>query len=177
MAARKTRQTVVALVAGPLLLSGCKIPAINLATNEPIKVDIAMRLDVYQHKADGEGPSPTATPAPVRNSDRTPSERRKDREADIQTLKNSRLVGEGRDGLLVVLVELEGEKGDFVRQTVTRENSDRMAEMKEIAEKEKVSLEEVQRRQAELWVNRSFTGEWIEVKQPDGSYKWIQKQG
>ena len=31
------------------LLAGCSTPTVNLSTAEPIKVDIAMRLDVYDH--------------------------------------------------------------------------------------------------------------------------------
>src|SRR5690606_13300748 len=163
-----------------LTLAGCKLPSVNLATNEPIKVDIDMRLDVYQHGDGSSAPSPT--PQPSTNDDNQqqrstdPEERRRNRAADIQTFKNSRLVGERHDGLLEVLTEPSGEYGDYVRQTVARENSDRRAQMKIIAEEQKISLEEVQRAQGELWTNRSFSGEWIEVAQPDGSWKWEQKK-
>jgi len=155
------------------LVAGCKAPSINLTTGEPIKVDIAMRLDVYQH-TDSEGqPSKPATPARGANA----AERRKNREADIQTFKNSRLVGEGHDGLLVVLAETAGENGDYVREYVAAENADRMAQMKARSEKEKRSLAEIQKEQAELWANRSFKGEWIEVQGANGAWGWQQKKG
>jgi uncharacterized protein YdbL (DUF1318 family) len=159
------------------LLTGCKVPSINLATNEPIKVDIAMRLDVYQHGGNGASPPTAAKPDPTPTRGGDPEERRKDRQADIQTFKNSRLVGESHKGLLVVLVETAGEDGDYVRRTVAQENSDRMALMKAQAEKEKRSLPEIQKEKAALWVNRSFKGEWIEVGGADGKYKWAQKEG
>jgi len=45
------------------------------------------------------------------------------------------------------------------------------------AESQKTSLPEIQGKQAELWRNRSFKGEWIETPGPDGSWKWVQKEG
>lgn len=178
MAARQTPRAILVLAA--LTLGGCKLPSVNLATNEPIKVDIDMRLDVYQH-TDGTSaaaPKPSPTPSAGNTQPRStdPEERRKDRAADIQTFKNSRLVGERHDGLLEVINEPAGEYGDYVRQTVARENTDRRAEMKTAADERKISVEEVQKSQGALWANRSFSGEWIEVAAPDGSWKWEQKK-
>jgi uncharacterized protein YdbL (DUF1318 family) len=176
MAARKTRPKISTALAACALLSGCKAPSINLSTNEPIKVDIAMRLDVYQHEAPaGATTAAKPSPTPARGGD--PIARRKNREADIQTFKNGRLVGEGHDGLLVILVEPAGDYGDYVRRMVAGENSDRMALMKARAEKEKRSLSDVQAAEAKSWADRSFKGEWIELKKPDGSYQWVQKKG
>ncbi len=175
MAARHIGHSLIA--AGALALAGCKAPSINLATSQPIKVDIAMRLDVYQHNADGASPAATPKPAASDTAAIEPGKRRKDRAADIQVFKNSRYVGEGHDGLLVILKAPEDASGDYVRHTIAAENSDRMAEMKTYAKTQKVSLAEVQTGQGELWQKRSFKGEWIEIKGPDGSYKWVQKQG
>jgi hypothetical protein len=177
MAARKTRPKISVALAACALLSGCKAPSINLSTNEPIKVDIAMRLDVYQHEAPAGAASASASPAPTPARSGDPAERRRNREADIQTFKNGRLVGESRNGLLVILVEPAGDYGDYVRRTVAGENSDRMALMKARADKEKRPLSDVQAAEAKSWADRSFKGEWIELKQPDGSYEWVQKKG
>jgi uncharacterized protein YdbL (DUF1318 family) len=162
------------------LLAGCKTPSINLATSEPIKVDIAMRLDVFQHNADGspaKAPTSGPTPAPSALRGGTAAERTKNRLADIQVFKNSRLVGEGRDGLLVIVTEPTGDYGDYVRTLVAAENADRMAQMKTAAEKQRRPLPAVQKEQASLWANRSFKGEWVETRRPNGSYQWTQKQG
>lgn len=97
--------------------------------------------------------------------------------ADIQQFKNERLVGEGHEGLLVIRTKPEGEYGDYVRVAVEEENADRMDLMKSLAESQKTSLPEIQGTQAELWRNRSFKGEWIETPGPDGSWKWVQKEG
>ncbi|MGA9578293.1 MAG: DUF1318 domain-containing protein [Terrimicrobiaceae bacterium] len=167
------RQSLILLVVGSLLAS-CKAPTVNLSTNEPIKVDINMRLDVYQYSSPTtkKPAAPQTTPA-----GQTPEARRRNRMADIQQFKNERLVGEGHDGLLVILKNPEGEYGDYVRVAIDEENADRMELMKSLAESQKTSLPEIQSKQAELWRNRSFKGEWIETQQPDGSWKWLQKEG
>jgi uncharacterized protein YdbL (DUF1318 family) len=155
-------------------LAGCKAPSINLTTAQPIKVDIDMRLDVYQHSPDSNGQaSPLATPKPSASA----SERRKDRAADIQVFKNSGAVGEGHDGLLVILSAPDGGDGDELRHIVAAENAARLADMKAAASKQKIPLTEVQSTQAELWRNRAFKGEWFEEKQADGGYRWVQKKG
>ena len=70
-----------------------------------------------------------------------------------------------------------GDYGDYIRVAVDRENADRMDEMKKLAEKAKRPLSEVKAEQAALWINRSFKGEWIEEKRPDGTFSWVQKAG
>jgi uncharacterized protein YdbL (DUF1318 family) len=155
-------------------LGGCKAPTVNLATSEPIKVDINMRLDVYQYSSPS-AKKPAQGQAP--STAQTPEARRRNRMADIQQFKNERLVGEGHEGLLVIRSKPEGEYGDYVRVAVEEENADRMDLMKSLAESQKTSLPEIQGKQAELWRNRSFKGEWIETPGPDGSWNWVQKEG
>jgi uncharacterized protein YdbL (DUF1318 family) len=165
------RQTLKVLAACALL-AGCKAPTVNLATSDPIKVDINMRLDVYQYST-----TATKKQAPTQAAGQTPESRRRNRMADIQQFKNERLVGEGHDGLLVIRSKPEGDYGDYVRVAVEEENTDRMELMKSLAERQKTSLPEIQTKQAELWRNRSFKGEWIETPEADGSWKWEQKEG
>lgn len=157
------------------ILSSCAAPTVNLATSEPIKVDINMRLDVYQYGQTG-GQKTEAKPA----AGQTPKIRRDNRMADIQIFKNSQLVGESRDGLLVIQEKAQAEKSDyreFIRVTVEAENADRTEDMKALADSQKTSLPEIQAKQAELWRNRSFKGEMIETPQPDGGWKWVPKEG
>ena len=82
----------LATTATGLLLASCAAPTVNLATPQPIKVDIAVRLDVYQHAKEAAKKSTSSVAAGT-----DPAEARRNRMADIQTFKNSRLVGEGRD--------------------------------------------------------------------------------
>ena len=60
------RQSLTLLVRTVQRLGGCKAPTVNLATSEPIKVDINMRLDVYQYSspATQKPAQPQASPAP-----------------------------------------------------------------------------------------------------------------
>ncbi len=153
------------------LLTGCSAPTVNLTTAEPIKVDISMRLDVYSHD------KAAATKTSRASASEEPETRRRNRMADIQNFKNSRLIGEGHDGLLSVRVETPGEPGDYIRKTVAAENLDRMALMKAIAEKGQKSLPDVQAEQSSLWQKRSFEGELIEVANPDGTFVWTAKSG
>jgi hypothetical protein len=161
----------LAITAIALFLTACAGPTVNLATPQPIKVDIAMRLDVYQHAKEASKKSTSSVATSI-----DPAEARRNRMADIQTFKNSRLVGEGRDALLAIRVETPGDYGDFIRKTVDAENADRMALMKSDAEKQKASLPQIQTKQASLAAKLAFKGEWIEVVKDDGSAEWIQKE-
>ena len=152
-----------------LAAAGCKTPSVNLATPEPIKVDIAMRVDVYQHGGARAQPSPK----PAAETD--PARRRRMRMAEIQDFKNQRIVGENREGLLTVVEESEGAFGDYVRRTVAAENADRLEEMNRLATERKLPLVEIQKQQAEAWRTRAFAGELVEVEGPPGSWSWQPK--
>jgi len=162
--------------------AGCKAPTVNLATGEPIKVDINMRLDVYQYSstttpANGSTPNGTPASAATVTTPSTEQTRRRNRMADIQAFKNQGLAGEAHDGLLVILKAPAGDYGDYVQKTVKAENVDRMALMQKQADSDKTSLQEVQKKQAEVRRNMAFKGEMIEIQQPDGSWKWVAKEG
>lgn len=161
------------VVALPVLLfvAACKGPNVSLSTPEPIVVDINMRVDIYERG----GSSSSAKPSPAADMPAADS-RRRSRMGDIQTFKNSRLVGESRDGLLSVLSRPEGSYGAYVEKTVAEENADRLVVMRELAAERKMSLPEVQSQQGELWRNRSFSGEWVEVLQDNNTWHWAQKQ-
>lgn len=157
----------------PLLgmLAACKGPSVSLSTPEPIVVDINMRVDIYDRGGGGNAAkAPTGGDVPGADT------RRRSRAGDIQTLKNSRLVGEGRDGLLSVLSRPEGSYGAYVDKTVAEENADRLVVMRQLAAERKMSLADVQAQQGELWRNRSFSGEWVEVMQDNNTWRWAQKQ-
>ena len=155
-------RSLVALAA--LGAAACAGPTVNLATREPLAVDMTLRVDIYQHGAE------TAAPA-----EGTPEERRRARMAEIQTLKNSRLVGESHLGLLAVRELPPGEYGRYVTRTVEAENADRTTLMRGMAEAQRRPLAEIETEQARLWRERAFAGEWIEEQEPDGAWRWVQK--
>lgn len=160
------------LVTGAAFLAaGCKAPTVNLSTPEPIVVDINMRVDIYDR---GGG---SAKPKAAGAADTSSAEaRRRARQGDIQSFKNSRLVGENHTGMLVVRDQPEGAYGKFVAKTVAEENADRLVMMRQLAAERSMSLDDVQSQQGELWRNRSFSGEWIEAPQDNNTWRWVQKQ-
>jgi uncharacterized protein YdbL (DUF1318 family) len=164
---RWTRAAIFAAI----LCAGCKAPTVNLSTPDPIVVDINMRVDIYERG----GGSSAAKPSPSADVPAADA-RRRSRMGDVQTFKNSRLVGEGRDGLLVVLSRPEGSYGAYVERIVAEENADRLLVMRQLAAERKLSLADVQAQQGELWRNRSFSAEWIEVPQDNNTWRWVQKR-
>jgi uncharacterized protein YdbL (DUF1318 family) len=150
---------------------GCRGPTVSLSTPEPIVVDVNMRVDIYE-RSGGSGSGKPSPGADLPAADA----RRRSRMGDIQTFKNSRLVGEGRDGLLTVLSHPEGSYGAYVIKTVAEENADRVVVMRQLAAERKISMADVQAQQGELWRNRSFSGEWVETLQDNNTWSWIQKR-
>jgi uncharacterized protein YdbL (DUF1318 family) len=162
----------ILLSAAVLGLAACQGPTVSLSTPEPIVVDINMRVDVYERGGTGTG----AANAKTRPSGDAPAAdaRRRARMGDIQTFKNSRLVGENRQGLLVVREQPAGAYGQYVAKIVAEENTDRLVLMRQLAAERTISLEDVQKQQGELWRNRSFSGELIEVPQDSNTWLWAQ---
>jgi uncharacterized protein YdbL (DUF1318 family) len=154
--------------------AGCEGPKVSLSTPEPIVVDINMRVDIYERG----GSSKPSEQAETRSAgDVAGAEaRRRSRMGDIQTFKNSRLVGEDHMGLLAVLDKPQGSYGDYVSKMVAAENADRLVMMKQLAAERSMSLADVQRQQGELWRNRSFNGEWVQVQQDNNTWRWVQKR-
>ena len=159
-----TRRLLAALLP---VLAACS-PTVHVTTPEPLKVDVDMRVDIYQH-ATGDA-APGGPDAEAQN-------RRRARMAEIQNLKNARIVGENRHGLLSLLQAPPGEYGDYVRRTLEAENADRLALMKQLAAERRVPLDRVEAEQATLWRERGFTGEWTELQGADGTWRWEQKHG
>jgi uncharacterized protein YdbL (DUF1318 family) len=153
-----------------LSVAGCSSIPINVGTTEPVKVDIAMKVDVYQHADPGAAKKVVvqAPPADVAKS-------RRNRMAEIQILKNSRIVGENHAGYLEVRNSPPGEYGDYVRTVVDGENADRARLIEKLAKEKNLSVAETERQQAELFRKNAFTGEWIEEPDAEGKFAWKQK--
>ena len=161
---------ILALAGG---LTCCVKPfEVNVNTPAPIKVDLSMDVNVYQHGIVEKKEAEAA--ADFRGA----MESRRNRMSEIQELKNNRLVGEGRSGLLSIRNRPAGEYGDYVEKTVEAENLDREALMRHEATEKSVDLAKVRGEQWHHWQRKSFPGEWIEVANDDGTtYRWEQKQG
>ncbi len=148
---------------GVSLLDGCA-PTINLATPEPLKADIAVRLDVY------EKTSPTK--ARDEQSSLQIAANRRQRSGEIQQLKNDGVVGEDRDGYLAFRrTPADPKYLAYAQGVVNAENADRSFLYLANAQAQNRPLEMIERDYAQLWSDRAFPGEW--VQQENG--KWIRK--
>ena len=146
-----------------LALLGCA-PTVNLATPQPIKVDVAVRLDVYQKTA--------PTKAAEEQSNIQIAANRRLRAGEIQTLKNARIVGEDRDGYLDIRnPPADAKYLQYAKSVVDAENADRSYLYLSNAQTKSEPLELVQRDYAKLWSDRAFPGEWRQKE--DGT--WVQK--
>lgn len=136
----------------------------NLATPEPVKVDVNVRLDVYQKTA--------PTKAKEEQSSLEVAANRRLRSGEIQQLKNDRIVGEDRDGYLDLRKPPTDPKYlSFAQGIVDSENADRSYLYLTNAQTQSKPLELVEKDYAQLWRDRAFPGEW--VQKDDGT--WTQK--
>ncbi len=146
-----------------LSLVGCA-PTINLSTPEPVKVDVDVRLDVYQKTA--------PTKAKEEQSNLQIAANRRLRAGQIQALKNDRIIGENRDGYLSIIHPPTDPKYlEYAKGIVAAENADRAFLYLANAQSQSKPLELVERDYALLWRDRAFPGEWVQKE--DGT--WIQK--
>lgn len=154
-----------------LLVTGCQSIPIDVGTSQPVKVDIAMKVDVYQH-ADPNASKKLVVAAPSVDVVRS----RRSRMAEIQVLKNSRIVGENHAGYLEVRNAPPGEYGDYVRVTTDAENGDRARLIEKMAKEKSISVAQAESQQSELFRKNAFVGEWIEVPDVEGKFAWKQKE-
>ncbi len=176
------RLLLISAVTPAILFNGCKAldrslenaaKNITLNTPDPIKVEMKIDVNVYQHDAeDGEKPKDNA------KEDNAGLSRRKfNRQKEVQDLKNNRFVAESHRGTLFLREQPAGTYGEYVRKTVEDENTDRMELMRQEAAEKRRELHEIMQERYEANVQNAFTGEWIEVpdKEKPGSWRLLQK--
>lgn len=167
------------------------------APKEPIKVDISMRLDIYQHIEKDIDAIENIVSGGSRE-DKKPVEqhgllrvlmkeafaqealspeieqaalRRKDRLSELSSLEAKGIVSENKDGL----VEIKKPQGvdSTVSSAVSAENSDRMIIYQGVAKKNGTPVAEVQKLYAERLQKSAPAGTPIEVfNSATGSYEW-----
>jgi len=141
-------------------LSSCS-PTVNLATPTPVKVDVGVRLDVYQK-------TPPTKEKEEQSSLQIAANRRL-RSGEIQGLKNDRIVGEDRDGYL----DLRKKPSDpkylaYAQNIVDQENSDRTVLYLANAQAQSKPLEMVESDYGKMWRDRAFPGEIVQKE--DGTW-------
>jgi hypothetical protein len=152
--------------------AACKLPDINLATPEPVEVNLNMRLAVYQFSGDAPKDKEKAKTLAEAH------DRMRNRQSEVQELKNNRLVGEDHRGLLYLREVPGGKWGERAKAAVQEENDDRLLLMRREAEKKNRTLNEIQQEQWRLRSSKAYKGEWIEIAgEKEGTFQWIQALG
>ena len=176
MCVKRTARSVVSGHWSLVILLGlpaCKSFKVDLASPDPIKVDVNMRLDVYQYKGDEPGKKDEAE---VGYEEAV--QRQRNRMGEIQKLKDNRFVGEDHRGLLHLREKPAGDWGDYVERTVNQENDDRTILMRHEAKESNRALHEVQDEQWKRRTTASYAGEWVELPgDKPNTYKWAQSTG
>ncbi|HTY45973.1 MAG TPA: DUF1318 domain-containing protein [Patescibacteria group bacterium] len=171
-----------------LLWVGCARVRVE-APKEPIKVDISMRLDIYQHVQNDlndienmvsgkdkhsllEYITATAYAQEGFSSEvEQAAGRRKDRKAEIVSWESKKVIGENRMGLLEVRDAASADAG--VNSLVSKENSDRMVIYRAVAAKNGVAVDQVQKMHAKRLQSDAPAGTPIEVLDASGGqYQW-----
>lgn len=181
---------------GLIMVLGCARVSVQ-APKDPIKVDISMRLDIYQHiKNDIDDIENMVTGSPEKSkpkgsqsllnifvSDAYAAEglsseveaaalRRKDRREQLVSLQEQGVLGENRLGLL----ELRKSVSKFTFSIID-ENNDRMIIYRAVAEKNGSSVEKVQKIYAKRLQADAASGTPIEIfNDATGSYEWVFKK-
>ena len=177
-------QMITAFILYALLLNqGCARVEVQ-APKDPIKMDISMRLDVYQHvtkdidaienivSGGGLGVQhafaqflvQTAYAETLDPAVESAAYRRRDRKAQVDGLLAQGMVGENHSGLLSARGNVDGS----AQQIMDTENSDRMTIYQALAQKNGTSVEEIEKLYAERLSKSAPAGS--QVEDPNGSW-------
>lgn len=145
-----------------LIASGCA-PTIRLDTPEPVQIDVNMKVEVVQKNApalSGTGGTGNAVDSPKEKSAR---QKQRERLAEVQTLKNDRIVGEATTGLLeLVNPPAKKEYAEYAAKIVAEENTDRQVIFAEEAKQDGSTVEAVAQKYASRRQQGAFPGELIQ---------------
>ena len=143
-------------------------PTIRLDTPAPIVIDVNMKVDVVQSQAPGTLPADAGAAL----KQKSPRQKQRERMAEIQTLKNDRVIGEANTGYLAVVNKpAKPEYADYAQRIVTEENADRKAIFEEAAKTEGKPEADVAKAYALRWSQGAFPGEMVQ----DSTGKWITR--
>ena len=167
------------------------------APKDPIKLDISMRLDIYQHVAKDidaiEGIVSGSEKKPAVGKQGTwlgifvkdayaqesfgpevekAAYSRRDRKSELDSWEEKGVIGENKLGM----VEIRGSADSSTKALIDAENSDRMVIYKAIASKNGISIEEVQKIYAKKLQDGANSGTPIEtLNESSGQYEWKVK--
>ncbi len=142
---------------------GCT-PSVKVLTPDPLKVDMTVRLDIYQQQAPQNKSEELSIEVAAHRRQRLP---------DINQLKSDKIAGENNIGYLELVTPEPTDPAvlDRARKLVDAENSDRALLYANKAASTNDTIEKVEVDYADIWRNRALPGQWIQDKEG----KWKQK--
>ncbi|MDE1170464.1 MAG: YdbL family protein [Verrucomicrobium sp.] len=164
-------------LAPALLLCSCA-PTVHVAVPKPVVIDVNMKVDVTTREEGSASKSQSQAKPAAPSGDAAAADHTR-LMGEVQELKNSGLVGEGKDGYLAVRNAPQGklptgeDYAAYVGRIVKEENDARKAIYMQAATKQGTPLDTVQKESGERWQDAAYPGEWIQAA--DGS--WQQKKG
>jgi len=156
-------------------LAGCA-PTIDVAVPKPVVIDVNMKVDVTSRNE-----TPAAKPGTVSvaaDPSATPDGAAEEHtliSGEVQSLKNTRLVGEDNHGYLDVRQTPTGKLASgedyaaYVQRIVKEEDDARRVLDLQTAAKEGAPLQTIESESAKRWQDAAFPGEW--VQDADGTWK------
>lgn len=183
----------IAIVCFVFFALGCA--RVNLQTEKPLKVDISMRVDVYQHVAKDVASIEdqiygaakeqklnalftirTAYAQEHSGEVSAAIERRKERNPRIEEHVGKGYVGENRDSLLAVMEQnVPAELKEDLAALVQAENQDREIIYQATAQKNGADIASVRKAFFDDHYKRAASGTWFETYDSAGGYRWAQK--
>ncbi len=182
------------------LFLGCS-PKVRFESTKPIKIDVTMRVDVYQHIAQQADmiESQIESSVPQKSSQNKPQSKfvsfvaaayaqeslspklqaviqsRKERYPQLRSWESQGVIGEGYTGL-VVLRKKPDSKEDLekVEKIIADENKDRTVIFADFAEENGISIEEAGIVYSERIKSGAPQGTPLEVEE-NGKRKWVIK--
>lgn len=190
------KRIAVAVLMAVVML-GCARVRVE-APKEPIKLDVSMRIDVYQHVqkdidaiedivSGSAGQSAAAGPQSrlqfftgiayaeeeLDPSVKEAALRRKDRLAALHAALQQGIIGENKSGLVAVVNQAAADSS--VQSLVSEENNDRMMIYQALAAKNNTSVADIQSVYASRLQNDAPSGAFIEARTGSGTYEWKRK--
>ena len=165
---------------------------VSVETKKPIKVDINMRLDIYQHVVEDVedindqiyGSSSKklnfifgfeeAYAAELSQVALDAIFCRKNRAGSIEEYFGQGYIGENRYALIESRRDVSGEEGAKIKQIISEENKDREIIYKAIADKNGSDVSFVQKASFESDYKRALNGSWFQILD-GGVYNWKKK--
>lgn len=181
------RMKKISIVILALFIISCA--KISVETTKPIKVDVNMRVDVYQHVVkDIEDINDQIYGSPEKDFNflfdfarvyaadqmSTAISRRKERVDVIEEYFVQGYIGENKNAFLELRGNVPEEKSGQIQKVISEENKDREMLYKAIAEKNGIGVSSVQKVSFESDYKRALSGYWFQAL--DGEeYIWKKK--